>query len=111
MQCQKAMNDINVDLVFTTETRKDFENGRLATLDFEVDVVDDILTWRYFQKAMRTPLVMMADTAMSDHQRYSIMTNELIRRMSNTKKDTPPEDKIHVIDQYTQQLKNSGYRW
>jgi hypothetical protein len=37
--CNVAMNDINPDLVFTTETRYDFQNGRLATLDFEVDVI------------------------------------------------------------------------
>ena len=29
------------------------------------------------------------------------MTKELIRRMSNTKEDTPPEDKIHMIDTHT----------
>ena len=109
--CLEAMNDLNPDLKFTVETRKDFQNGRLATLDFEVDVIDGIICYWYFQKSMRTPLVMMADSAMSDHQKYSIMTNELVRRLSNTQAGTPIEDRVKVIDQYTQQLKNSGYNW
>ena len=39
--CKPAMNSINEDLEFTTETASDFENGRLATLDFETEVVDN----------------------------------------------------------------------
>ena len=37
------------------ETRKDFEDGKLARLDFKVDVVDDILVWWYSQKSIRNP--------------------------------------------------------
>ena len=32
--CLPAMNSINQDLVFTVETAKDFEDKRLATIDF-----------------------------------------------------------------------------
>ena len=34
----KAMNSINPDLVFTIEIAEDFENGKLATLDTELDI-------------------------------------------------------------------------
>ena len=34
--CLTAMNSINPDLKFTTETQEDFPNERLPTLDFEI---------------------------------------------------------------------------
>ena len=34
--CKKAMNSINQDLVFTTESQEDFELERLPTLDFQM---------------------------------------------------------------------------
>ena len=55
--------------------------------------------------------MLMANSAMSVHKKYSIMTNELIRRISNTQIDTSIDKKLHVIDQYTQQLNRSGYGW
>ena len=46
----------------------------------------------------KEPMVKMVDTAMSAHQKYSIMTNLLIRRMSKNKKETSLEDKVMVIN-------------
>ena len=52
--CKPAMNSINEDLEFTTETASDFENGRLATLDFETEVVENQIIYSYYQKPMKT---------------------------------------------------------
>jgi hypothetical protein len=38
--CLPTMNSVNSDLTFTVETVHDFPNIRLATLDFECEVVD-----------------------------------------------------------------------
>ena len=35
-EVREAMNSINPDLVFTTETELDFDNGRLQTLSFQL---------------------------------------------------------------------------
>ena len=75
------MNAVNEDLEFTIETVYDFENRRLATLDFECEVIDNQISYSYFQKSMKTPLVIGASNAMSEHQKISILSNEVIRRM------------------------------
>ena len=106
--CLPAMNAVNPNLKFTVETAHDFPDQRLATLDFAVEEVRGIIHYTYFQKSMKTPLVLMAKSAMGEQQKYSIMTNELIRRMSNVRGNTGQNEKNRVINQYTKQLKNSG---
>ena len=107
--CKPAMNSINEDLKFTTETASDFENGRLATLDFETEVVENQIIYSYYQKPMKTSLVLMERSAMSNHQKISIMANEVIRRLSNVHKTIPQREQNKIVDKLTQEMKNSGY--
>ena len=47
---------------------------------------------------------------MSNNQRYSILSNEMIRRLSNTNHEDPDmEDVLNTIETFIQQLKSSGY--
>ena len=48
--CLDAMNSVNVDLTFTVESVHDFANGRLTTLDFECEVINNQIVYSYFQK-------------------------------------------------------------
>ena len=58
---------------------------------------------------MRTPYVIMRRSAMSEHQRISILSNELIRRLSNVHQDVMKEEIAGIIEHYIVQLKTSGY--
>ena len=58
---------------------------------------------------MKTPLVIGEKSAMSAHQKFSILSNEVIRRLSNTSQDISMEERLVVINQLTRELKNSGY--
>ena len=96
----EAMNSVSNDLIF--------ENGRLATLDFEYGVIENQITYSYFQKSM-TPVVIGEESAMSDHQKFSILCNEVITRMSNIRDRIHLEERINVISIFTREPKNSGY--
>ena len=41
----------------------------------------------------------------------NIMSNEIIRRMEVTSADLCTQEKIKIIDKFTQQLVNSDYNW
>jgi hypothetical protein len=62
-------------MTFTVESEEDFENGGLQTLDFEAwfDVQEGVVKHHFFEKKMRTPLVIMERSAMSTQQKYSIL--------------------------------------
>ena len=107
--CRDAMNDISTDLEFTTESPEEFAQGRLPTLDFKLWLVNGIIFWSYFEKEMRTPFVIMRRSAMGEQQRMSILSNELIRRLSNVNMNILKEEVPGIIEHYTSQLKMSGY--
>ena len=109
--CLPAINTVNRDLVFTAEIPEEFKDNKLPTLDFFLWLLQDgQLNHSYFQKSMKTPLVIMEQSAMSDKQRHSILANELIRRLSNTNhEDQDIEEISNIIETFTQQLKTSGY--
>ena len=99
--CLPLMNSINEDLVFTVEAPEDFPDNRLPTLDTKLT---------YFEKSMKTPFLLMKRSAMSQHQRCAILANELVRRLSNIDVDNVQHREVLiVIEQFTQQLKNSEY--
>ena len=109
--CLPAINTVNRDLVFTAEKPEDFKDNKLPTLDFFLWLQrNGLLNHSYFQKSMKTPLVIMEQSAMSDNQRHSILANELIRRLSNTNhEDQDTEETASIMEVFTQQLKSSGY--
>ena len=109
--CAPAQNSINEDLQFTQEVPEEFENGRMPTLDTTWwQEEDQRINFSYFEKSMRTPYVIMQRSAISDNSRYNILSNELVRRLSNMNKDgTTQEEKLEVVEHYIQQCKTSGY--
>ena len=78
--CLPAMNSVNDDLKFTTEAPEDFANNRLPTLDFVLWLIDGILFHTYYEKSMKNQMTVMQRSAMSEHQRIAIISNELVCR-------------------------------
>ena len=107
--CLVAMNYINEDLKFTTEVEEDFQDKKLPTLDFSLWLICGLIYHTYFEKMMRTPYIIMRRSAMSKHQMMSILSNELVRRLSNVHPDIRKEESLGITEHYTIQLKMSGY--
>ena len=59
---------------------------------------------------MKSPFVKMKRLTMAQQQKLSILSNEVIRRLSNTnrKRQEKMETKI-MVEQFTKELKVSGY--
>ena len=105
----KAMNSINKDLQFTSETERDFQKKRLPTLSFEIWSTDKGIRHSYFEKEMRSQILTMSESSQPENAKYSILVNELNRRFEVMDKDISKEEKIEIIDHFTSQLRNSGY--
>ena len=68
--CLPAINSINRDLVFTKEVPEEFEDNKLPTLDFFLWLTRmGLLNHSYFQKSIKTPLMIMEKSAMGSNQR------------------------------------------
>jgi hypothetical protein len=98
------------DLVFTIETPEGFPLCCLPTLDFLLWLEWWGLNHTYLEKEMKTPFLIMQRSAMGEHQKASILSNELVRRLSNINVGlVAMSEVIKVVEQFIQQLKNSGY--
>ena len=106
--CLPAMNSVNKNLKFTKEAPEDFANNRLPTLDFVMWMKRGLIYHSYYEKSMRLQYTIMQRTAMSEHQKISILPNELVRRLSTIHRDVVDEEIEQVIEHYITQLKNSG---
>ena len=58
---------------------------------------------------MQTPLVTMERSAMSAHQKHSILANDLIRRLSMIDHKVDMQEKLEVVNKFTKKLRTSGY--
>ena len=106
----EAMNSINPDLVLTSESQEDFPTRRLPTLLFEMWISGGVIRHSYFQKSMKTQYVIMERSGMSNTQKYQILSNELVRRMSNIQVGKIPHTEVLAkIEEFTGELKNSEY--
>ena len=91
-RCLPAMNSVNPNLRFTTEAPEDFPRDRLPTLDFVLWMINGILFHTYFEKSMKNQHTIKQRTTMSEHQKMSILSNELVRRLNNIHKEVLHEE-------------------
>ena len=109
--CQPAMDSVNPDLKFTTEIEEDFPDKKLPTLDFKAWLLNNgHILHTYFEKPMKNQVLLMIRSAMATKQKYTILANELTRRLSNCNREgTDQGEKDRICEEYIRQLKNSGF--
>ena len=80
--CLPVMNSINEDLTFTVEVAGNFNNKKLPTLDFNLWMREDkTLSHGYYEKEMKSQMLLEKESAMGTKQKYCINANELTRRL------------------------------
>ena len=106
-----AMNAINPDLSLTAELREDYMDNKLPTLDCKLWFQEDwTINHTYYEKEMRSQLLIPERSAMPTRQKMSILGNELVRRLSNMNAEKVDDgEKIAIVEHFTTQLKTSGY--
>ena len=58
---------------------------------------------------MRNQILVMRQSSMGERQKMDILSNELIRRLSNVGETISQLEKDQIIDHFTQQLVNSDF--
>ena len=94
---------------FTVEVSEDFKDKRLPTLSFSLWEEKWGICHSYFEKEVRSQILVMERSAMGNQSKYAIMTNELHRRFEVVHERIDQKEKLEIVNKYTQQLVNSGY--
>ena len=71
----------------------------------------DGISHSYYEKPMRSHVLTKKRSSMPESSKFSILVNELNRRFEVMSNEISFEEKIAVIDKFTQQMVNSGYSY
>ena len=108
-EMKKLMDSIFSNLKFEMETPIMFENKRLPTLDFECWVSDNKVLYSFYEKPMARKTQIQRKSALGENVKIASLTQNLMRRMKNTSELIPNEERVQIVEEYTTQLRRSGY--
>ena len=85
---QEIANGIDPMIKVTIDTPCNYEDRQLPILDVKVRVnqeVENRIDFEFFEKPTKNPKVILADSALSSSSKRTILTQECLRRLRNTK--------------------------
>ena len=105
-----TMKGVEEFLEFTYETCQDFDDGWLPTLDTCLRIGEgNIVEYKHYEKPMSSKRTLQMKTAMNENCKMQILSNDMVRRLLNTKDDLGATYKGAVVDNYAEKLLQSGY--
>ena len=84
----------------------------MPVLDIKVKVNCDEMNridFEFYEKPTWNPIVILASSALSYSKKRTILTQECLRRLRNTKVELGPEVQNKYLNLFMLKVKNSGY--
>ena len=91
---QQIANSVNPMIRLTVETPCNFKDGMLPVLEIKVRINEiemNRIDFEYYEKPTKNPRVVLASSALSQSKKRTILTQEGLRRLRNTKKELGQE--------------------
>jgi hypothetical protein len=105
-----SMVGVTKCLKFTAETSEDFDDGWLPTLDFKLRIsATNIIEYSFFEKPTASNRCLQEDTALNQNSLIMALSNEVGRRLDNCSPTVPIQDKVAILDTFSQKMINSGH--
>ena len=112
----EVLNDIanSVDpmLTFTFDTPCNYSDKKMPALDIKVRVnveEKNRIDYEFYEKPTKNCKVLLASSAINAASKRTILTQECLRRMRNTKVELGDDCKNGHLNNFMVKLKNSGY--
>ena len=105
-------NSIDPMIQLTVETPCNFENCMLPILDVKVQINKEEgnrIDFEFFEKPTKNSKVILANSALNPNAKRTILTQECLRRLRNTKVELGEEIQIKYLNEFMIKLKKSGY--
>ena len=109
---REIANPINTMIKLTVDRPCNYEDGKMPVLDIKVDVnvsEDNRIDFEFYEKPTKNPRVVLASSALSHTQKRTILTQECLRRLRNTKVELGSQTQNKHLNPFMLKLKNSGY--
>ena len=109
---KEIADSIDEMIKFTVDHPSNHENNKLPILDLQVSVnleKQNRLDYEFYEKPTRNNKVILNNAAISSKQKRTILTQECLRRLRNTKVELGRETQVKYLNEFMLKLKNSGY--
>ena len=109
---QDIAHSVDKMITFTHDTPCNYPSKKMPALDIMVNVnqaMKDRIDYEFYEKPTKNPLVLLASSAISSASKRTILTQECLRRMRNTKVELGEHCRNQHLNDFMVKLKNSGY--
>ena len=97
---------------FTYDIPENYKDGKLPVLDVTVNInklEGNRIDFEFYEKPTKNKRVILEDAAIPPNQKRTILTQECLRRLRNTKLELGEGVRIKHLNNFMLKLKNSGY--
>ena len=109
---QKVANEIDSMIVMTIDVPSNHEKERVPMLDVQVWINEadgNKVYYSFYEKPTRSPYVISKSSAMPLRKKFECLSQEVFRRLHNTKQEIHNEEMIVIMNKFMLELKMSGY--
>ena len=104
---------INPMLKFTMDVPSYHDDTKIAVLDLKVnmnEVMENRLNYEFYEKPTKHPKILLAESAINENTKRTILTQECLRRIRNTKVELGTEIRNKHLSDFMLKMKNSGHK-
>ena len=83
--------------------------GYMPILDLQVKVENNQCTYMFYKRKVSNPLLMLESSAMPMKVKRTCMVQEGLRRLRNTRRDLPWDQKAEILSEFSHKMMLSGY--
>ena len=117
-EVRNMVNSIEEDIQMEGIAARECEGEKLPMLDYqawtEIQEVGGVkstkLRWEFYEKPMINRKMMMADTALPERMKTTVLLQEIIRRERNSARNMDREIRVRIRNRMMMKMKLSGYK-
>ena len=109
---REIAEEVDPMLKFTIDTPCNHKDNKIPVLDLKVHVnvrENQRLDYEHYEKPTKHQMVILASSALSKGSKRTILTQECLRIMRNTKIELGEQVRNQYLNKFMIKLKNSGY--
>ena len=109
---RQVADEMDPMLKFTIDIPSSYEDGKLPVLDLTLSLNEEKgnrIDYEFYEKPTKHPKTLLADSAINSKSKRTILTQECLRRIRNTKVELGENVRNEHLNKFMLKMKNSGY--
>ena len=108
---RKVADEVHDMIKFTVDAPSNHSDKKMPVLDLKVwlDVENQAINYIFYENPTKSKLVISKTSALPQNMKMKTLTQEVFRRLHNTKQSIMNEFKYDLLNSYMQKLKSSQY--